>query len=105
VNSHYSADVATKVSTTGSDGQVLAWIESLDSKNVINTSVPFFLEVVLSSPICVNHEIPVVFIYPWRLALIDSTKKLGKTFRLKFVDLVHVEPSGVGRDYDWMELR
>ena len=73
MDTHNRTDVSSQVSSTCGDCQVFYRVE----------------------PICINHEIPVIFIYSWGFASISVVEELRECLSFDIVDLVHVEPRAV----------
>ena len=77
MHSHDSANVTRKVSSAGSDGEILDWVQS----------------------IAVDHEISVVFVYCWCLASIPRIEEFWQRLLLDVVYRVHIKPSAIaGQD-------
>lgn len=83
VHTHNGANVSTQISPASRECQVLGWVQS----------------------VCVDHEIPRIFVSRRRLAAISAVEPLRKRFLLNLVDRVHVEPCAVTWQDDLMCLR
>ncbi len=70
---HDSTDISSKISPAGRYCQVFYWVKA----------------------ICVDHEVPVIFVNGWRLAAIPVVEELWQCFPFNVVDLAHIKPCAV----------
>lgn len=80
---HNGAYVSCEISSTGRDGEIFGRVE----------------------PVCVDHEVTVIFVNRWCLASVATVEELGQRFALEAVYLMHVEPSAVTWQNDGVCLR
>jgi len=75
VDSHYSANISSKIAPASGDCEIFRWVETVG----------------------VDHEVAIVFVDGWCLASIATIEELWEAFLLCIVDGVHIEPGAVAR--------